>query len=43
MPGGNKRDTVIWLEIDRLIHDVTFVAAKGATTSGFRKQSVTDR
>jgi len=28
MPWGNKLDTVIWLEIDRSIHDATFVAAK---------------
>ena len=43
MPGGNKLDTVIRLEIDRSIHDVTFAAAKSVTTIGGRKQSVTDR
>jgi len=39
MPGGNKLDTVIRLEIDRSIHDVTFAAAKSVTMPGCRQQS----
>ena len=39
----NKLDAVIWLEIGRSIHNLTFVAAKSVIASRRRKQWVTDR